>query len=120
MVAAVASAFHVDLETAERGVTAAVRRLAELGLLDGGDDVIAGESGNVHQPGGSIMSDSQSSKSDAGRGKGETRREILKKAVYVAPTVLTFAVSPAFAQAAGRGRAASPGAARTRDGSRPE
>jgi hypothetical protein len=51
MVAAVASAFHVDLETAERGVTAAVRRLAELGLLDGGDDVIAGESGNVQQPG---------------------------------------------------------------------
>ena len=50
------------------------------------------------------MSDSQSSKNDPERGNGETRREILKKAVYVAPTVLTFAVSPAFAQVASRPR----------------
>lgn len=50
------------------------------------------------------MSDSQSAKSDSERGKGGTRREILKKAVYVAPAVLTFAVSPAFAQAASRPR----------------
>jgi hypothetical protein len=28
----------------------------------------------------------------------ETRREILKKAVYVAPAVLTLTASPAFAQ----------------------
>ena len=48
--AAVASAFHVDLETAERDVTAAVQQLAALGLLNG-TDVTAAESGNAKQPG---------------------------------------------------------------------
>jgi hypothetical protein len=28
----------------------------------------------------------------------QTRREMLQKAVYVVPTILTFAASPAFAQ----------------------
>src|SRR5262245_13702295 len=42
--AAVASAFHVDLETAERDVTAAIQQLAELGLLNGTDATTA-ESG---------------------------------------------------------------------------
>jgi hypothetical protein len=45
-----------------------------------------------------MMSDAQSAKNDANQGKGETRREIIKKAVYVAPVVLTLAVSPAFAR----------------------
>lgn len=43
MAVTVASAFHVDLETAERGVTVAIQQLGELGLLDAGD-VITGAS----------------------------------------------------------------------------
>jgi hypothetical protein len=34
----------------------------------------------------------------------ETRREILKKAAYVAPAVLTLTASPAFAQRGSNGR----------------
>jgi hypothetical protein len=31
---------------------------------------------------------------------GTTRREIMKRSLYVAPAIMTFAVSPSFAQAA--------------------
>ena len=57
------------------------------------------------------MSDSPSAKRDANHGHGETRREIIKKAAYIAPAVLTLAVSPGFAQSGLRAaaRRARPG-----------